>query len=55
MPSINQYVINLFVIIPIMRGPRVFMNVSVQNIVLLTNRSFDLTDFTFLTPLSLLS
>jgi len=55
MPFDNQYVMEMVVNISIRRRPRVIMNVSVRNIVLLTNISCDLTNFTILKPLSLLS
>jgi hypothetical protein len=52
MPSpVYQYVIKLFVGLPIRRGPGVFMNVSVQK----HHALFDVAKFIILTPLSLLS
>jgi hypothetical protein len=56
MPSlIYQYVINMNVSLPIRRGPGVFTNVSVREHRDLNTKSFDVTKFTILTPLSLLS
>ena len=50
-----QYVVSLFVRFPIKGGPGVLVKVSVQELVLLRNRFFDVANLTILTPLSLFS
>jgi hypothetical protein len=52
-PPIYQYVMNLFVILPIRSGPGVLMNVSVEEHCVLNNQNFYMAKFTILTPLSL--
>jgi hypothetical protein len=47
-------VINLVVHLSIRRGPGVFMDAAVREIVLLTTKFLDVAKFTTLTPLSLL-
>jgi len=56
MPSPNyQYVINLVLSLPIRKGPGVFLEVLVWNILLLKTKFLCVAKFTILTPLSLLS
>ena len=52
-PAIYQYVVNLFVSLPIRRGPGVLMNVSVQEHHALNNQIFYVAKFTILELLSL--
>ena len=53
MPSpVYHPVVNLVVSLPIRRGLDVFMNISVRNVVFLTNRFFDVSKFTILTLIS---
>ena len=52
---IYRYVINLFVSPPIWKRPSFLMNVSVWDIVLLTNGFFEMANFSILTTFSLVS
>ena len=54
-PPIYHCVINLVASLPVRRGPGVLMNVSVREHRAINNYIFDVTKFTSLTPLSLLS
>ena len=54
-PPIYQYVMNLFVSLPITSGPGVRMNFSVEEHCALNNQNFYMAKFTILTPLSLVS
>ena len=53
--SVSQYVINMALSLPVRRDPVVLMNISGRRILLLTSTVFDVTHFTILTPLLLLS
>ena len=50
-----QYVINLVVSLPASKGPGALTNVSVREHRALNNYIFDMSKFTLLTPLILLS